>query len=905
MLLLQLFILSLPGANAQGVTRLKPVGQPDTITGGAQDSLALSAPKGDIETTIKYSARDSILFEVGSKIVHLYGDAKINYGEITLEAAYIQINYETATLNATTLPDSTGKEVGTPMFVNGSEKYAAKRIAYNYKTKKGHISEVVTQQGEGYIHGEVVKRNNEEQISVYHARYTTCNLEHPHFYINADRIIAQPGKKVLSGPFNLVIGDIPTPLGFLFGLFPQPKANRASGVLIPTFGESRAQGFYLQNGGYYFAWNDYIGTSLTGDIYSLGGYNIRANNSYIKRYAYSGSLSIDYRYFKNDEADLFGGSRSTSDIRRQLPPSSRSIWFNWAHSPVQKPGRGRLSANVNAGSTIHQRINYNSSANFLAPTFNSNITYQKNIQNTPFSYTAKLSQGQTSSLSGKGIMNFVLPDLNFSMTPISFYEIFSKNTPTGQWYENFTIGYNVTARNEVSNLIPATGSISGGLGGSVEVLGGNRRSDTLDISTKNLAALWKNGRRSANHNFALGLGSFKILKYLNLSPSVTYQETWLDNKFSYTFDPDSQKVRVDTTNFGRVYDYSAGASLSTTIYGTAYIKGKRVEAIRHLIRPSISYSYRPDFGNERYGFYQNTLIGANETTLRPEYALLPRFNSNVPGYGLQSALSFNINNQIEMKVKSKSDSTSNKFEKVSLIDNLSLNGSYNFAADSFQLSQINVNMSTRLFKIINLSFNSTFDPYKIGSRVVTNNGVESILYTRVNEYEFDFSKLKFARLTNANLNISANLNPASRESNQRTPPQTNLPSMQPGMDPLNPLQPRYVDFKIPWTLNLDFTLYYAKALNPNDEDRIDKTLGVDGSLNLTDKWKFTYNASYNFRDNNIANANINIHRDLHCWEMSIGWVPFGFMQGYNVTINARSALLRDLRLTRNRSGFNR
>ncbi|MFD2513790.1 putative LPS assembly protein LptD [Pontibacter locisalis] len=876
LLLLQFALLSPSLVSGQRLSRPTTVPQ-DTATVG-QDSVRLSAPKGDIETTIKYSARDSILFEVGSKVVNLYGDAKINYGTMSLEAAYIQIDYETNTLTATTLPDSTGKEIGTPVFTQGSETYAANRIAYNYKTRKGRISEVVTQQGEGYVHAAVVKKNQDNEFFGLRAQYTTCNLEHPHFYIGTSKMKGIPNDKVMTGPFNLVIGDIPTPLGFLFGLFPTPRQNnRASGVIVPSFGETRAQGFYLSNGGYYFAWNDYIGTRLTGDVYSLGGYKVNMDNTYRKRYAYSGSLGFSYQYFKNDEADVERSRSTTDNLLAALPPTQRTIWINWSHTPIPKPGQGRFSASVNAGSSGHQRLNYNSPSQYLSPTFNSNISYQKNIENTPFSYTAKLSQSQTTS----GVYNFILPDLNFSMTPTSFFEIFTDNLPTGRWYEQFTVGYNLNAQNRVSNLTrPAGDNFQG-----IPVIGARGDIDTIQLD--NFSRLWENGQRSATHNLQVNLGSYKLLRYFNFSPTVSYREAWFDERYTFRFDPDSQKIAVDTTNFGRIYEYNAGASLSTTIYGTAYIKGKRVEAIRHLIRPSISYNYRPDFGRESFGFYQRVQTTSFPIGDQDPFRLLPRF-ANVPGPGLQNQVSFNIQNNLEMKVRSKGDSAKTEFEKIRLIDNLSLTSAYNFAADSLKLSPINMSMNTNLFKIFNVNFTSTFEPYKRDS-----------LGRQIDEYVFDFSKLKLANLTNANFSVGASFNPEARRTQTRTP--SNLPALQPDMDPL---LPQYVDFKIPWTLSFDYTIGYFKNFRPGTADNITQSLGVDGSLNLTDKWKITYFASYDFTSNNIANARLQIYRDLHCWEMSIGWIPYGFAQGYNITINAKSSLLQDLRLTRNRSARN-
>lgn len=872
LLLLQFALFSSPLAFGQRVLR-PAVARQDTPVVASQDTINVGAPKGDIETTIKYSARDSIQFEVDRKVVHLYGDAKIDYGDMKLEAAYIEINYETNTLLATTLTDSTGKEVGTPVFAQGQENYAAKRITYNYKTRKGRIAEVVTQQGEGYIHSEVVKRNEENEFFGLHNKYTTCNLEHPHFYINAGKIKAIPDDKVMSGPFNLVIGDIPTPLGFMFGLFPTPKSKRSSGVIVPSYGEN-TRGFFLNNGGYYFAWNDYIGTKLTGDIYSLGGYNIDLSNDYVKRYAYRGNFRLTYDFLKNDEADI-EASRSTDNIFDDLPPTQRTFWIYWTHNPVTKPGRGSFSASVNAGSQLHQRVNYNGTAQYLSPTFNSYVSYQKTIPNSPFSYTIKASQGQSTQT---GTMNFVLPDLNFSMSQVSISDLLSSQPSTNtNWYDKFTLTYNVRASNTISNIQPARTT------SSFPVLESSP-ADTIDVNFSNLQRLWESGQKSAIHTFGIGLGNYKVLKYLNFSPSVSYSESWVDEKYKFTFNPDSQRVDVDTTGFGRVYQYSAGASLNTTVYGTVYVKGKKVEAIRHLMRPSIGYSYRPDFGDERFGFYQRTLVGTDPSTNLPQYRDLGRFRTGLPSTGLSSSLNFSVANSLEMKVKSENDSTENKFEKVSLIDNLQISSNYNFAADSLKLAPIQLSMYTKLFKMINLNFSSSFTPYQTDS-----------LGRSIDRYIFNAQKLKLARLTNANLNLTASLNPEAFRSSTAEAP-SNLPSLSPDQAPIG--LPQYVDFKIPWTLNLSYTFYYTRGFGAASSSNLTQTIGIDGSLNITDKWKVTYTSTYDISNQNISYANVQIYRDLHCWDMSIGWIPFGQLRGYNLTINARSSLLQDLKLTK-------
>ncbi|WP_125185518.1 putative LPS assembly protein LptD [Botryobacter ruber] len=859
-----------------------PVTTPqDTIPAATTDSVALAAPKGAIATTIKYSATDSIVLEADQKIAHLYGKAQIEYGQIKLEAAYIQINYETNVLSAKPVIDSTGNEVGVPVFTDAGQSFAAKDIAYNFKSKRGRIANVVTQQGEGYIHAEVVKRNEQNEFFGLHARYTTCDLEHPHFFINATKIKAIPDSKVMSGPFNLVIGDIPLPVGFLFGLFPTPKEKRASGVIIPTFGENRARGFFLSGGGYYFALNDYVDAKITGDVYSLGGYKADLSSTYFKRYSYQGGFGFSYDYFKNDEADIERTREAGAGI--PLPPTTRSIWINWRHSPVQKPGRGRFSASVNAGSSLYNRINYVSTARYQAPTLNSSISYQKVIQNTPFSYSTALTFGQQN---GGNVYNFN-PTANLSMTQMSLYELLTNNTPTGRWYEKFTFGYGVNFQNQISNIVNArpnvvTARLPDGRSIQINVAGAADTSRTIPVDFNNIGELWRNGRWSAAHNFSIGLGNYKVLRHFNLTPSLSYAENWSGQRFSYTYNPDANTVSVDTAGFGRTYTYSGGASLSTTIYGTLPIKGNKVEAIRHVMRPTIGYSFSPNYLGDSFNYFQTTQVGVVEGTNQPIIGRLLRY-PNAPQGGLQSAMTFGVTNNVEMKVKSKTDTTGAKaFEKVSLIDNLSASSSYNFAADSFKLANINLNMNTRLFKIINVNFNSTLNPY------------------RVNAEGRPIDSYTFPRVVSAGLSAGLSLTPESFGSSETAAP-TNIPALEHDQ---TPMLPSYVDFKIPWTLSTNFSLYYTR-FSPLVEGQLVKALDMSGSLNLTDKWKIQLSTGYDFTNKNISMGNINIHRDLHCWDMSISWIPFGFARGYNLTINARSSLLQDLKLTRNRSGWNR
>lgn len=848
------------------------IAQPDTLAQN-QDTLRLgAATKGGVETTINYSARDSIRFDVAQKTMYLYGTAKIDYGTTSLAAEQIQINWETSTLYANGVPDSAGKLIGTPFFKDAEQEYEAERIAYNYKSKRGKIYGAVTRQGEGFIHAEEVKKNAENEMFGRNAQYTTCDLKHPHFFINANKMKVEPGKKVVTGPFNLWVGDVPTPLGFLFGLFPTPK-KRGSGVIIPTFGETRERGFYLRNGGYYWAVNDYIGIKFLGDVYSLGGYGVSTQGDYFKRYKYSGGFNFNYSYFPDPELVL--DSTASVGPGRFVRPEARTFQIIWNHNPIPRPGGGRFSANVNASSFSHNKVNSTDLGQYLATNFQSSIRYERSIPNSPFNYSIAASQNQNVQTR---VMNFNLPEISVGTN--SIYPLrFISEVPRGAWYEDFTnqvyFTYRSDIRNQFSNVVGR---------------------DTLQIG-KNLKRILENGQNGARHNFNISLGSYKLLKYLNFSPAVTYNEAWFLERLNYRFENDT--LRIDTLNrFSRFYDYSAGASLSTQIFGIYNFKGRKVQAIRHTVNPSFTYNFSPNFQSPNFGFYQNV-----QTALNGSYELRSRYNGFLfqpPGGMRQSSLGFNLRNSVEMKVKSKTDTVSG-FEKRSLIDNLNISTGYNFAADSLNLSLIQVSLNTNLMNRLNVYLNLTYDPYQINMATGQ----------QINRFQASKGGLRLARFTNATLDLSTDLNPdnwkrAKRESANAYPLGQNP---QPtSFDQANNL-PVYVDFDIKWTLFLGFNASYTNPRYLRPEDRRNnvttKNLTVRGSLNPTENWKIQYTTGYDFQNKDITVTRFDIYRDLHCWEMSIGWTPFGFTQGYYVNINVKSSILRDLKISRNQTYYNR
>jgi hypothetical protein len=846
-----------------------------------QDSI-----KGDITTTIKYSAKDSIVFHVNERVVNMYGDANIDYGDISLKAAKTVINYETSILSAAGALDSAGKATGTPVFNQGAEMYTANNMDYNFKTKKGRISGVVTKQGEGFLHAETVKRNNDESLYGAHARYTTCDLPHPHFYINASKIKAIPGKKIFSGPFNLVFADIPTPLGFLFGYFPTPTKLRStgnSGVIIPTFGEAREQGFYLRNGGYYLALNDNIGISILGDIYSYGSWAAHVQSTYSKRYAFQGNFGLDYsatRYPDNDEPvnPVVGPGR----FQRQEP---RSFFIRWSHSPAARPG-GKFSASVQAGSSFYNRQNLNTTnpSSLLSATFNSSVQYQFANPNSPVTFTASMLHNQNILTKAH---NLTLPEATLSVNRQYPFRLFSPDATGGNFLKDIALGYTLTARNQITNQVQSN-TLPG-----VNLIGGERQDTALSINGNNLPMIWRNKQLGMQHSFPISMNSIRVLKHFSLSPSVYYNATSYFRELKYTFVESANAVRIDTVNkFSWASTYGGGASLSTRIYGTAnFGKDKRLQALRHQITPSISYNYTPDLQNQYDERVQLSTI-VNSTTGMVPYQYLSRYNGflfGTPSSGKQSAMYISIQNNVEAKLKAKSDTASTS-EKINLIDNFSLTTGINFAADSFKVQPINAQFRTVLFKRLNIFTSANLDPYQ-----VNNSG------RRVDEYLISQNSFRFARLTNANLNMDIDLNPdvMRKKQDEKAAPSTNRPSLESDVK----LQEQYVDFTIPWTFRINYTAsYFAQA---NGQAQTTQSLGFDGSLSLTEKWKVTYNSGYDFNNKALTYTSLNIHRDLHCWEMSIGWIPFGQYQSYNININARSSILRDLKLTRNRSWQNR
>ncbi|KAA9338359.1 LPS-assembly protein LptD [Hymenobacter busanensis] len=885
--------------------------RPDTsvAVSGTPDSLrvGVGGAKGDIETTVKYRAKDSIRFEVQKRVADLYNDATINYGDMNLDAARITVDYSQNLITAEGKVDTTGKVRGRPLFKNGAETYQAGRIVYNIKTKRGRITDAVTQQGEGYVHAQVVKKNEFNEIYGRNGQYTTCNLEHPHFYINASKMKVIPGQKVISGPFNMVIGDIPTPLGFLFGYFPTPGKSRASGIIIPTFGQAADRGFFLRNGGFYWATNEYIGVRLTGDIYSgagnaFGGYNATAEMTYRKRYRFDGRFSFSYAQRPAQPLQPSTSVDTDPNTLRTFKP--KSIWLNWSHTPVSRPGGGRFSASVQTGSDVYNKQNSLDVRNYLTPSFNSTISYSKQLRNLPVNYSLAANQTLNTQT---GTISATLPSATVGVARQYFYDLLGL-TSQGRWYEQFAVAYTFTGLNQVSNTEPSR-TISGGL----PLIGGTNATRVIPIKAENIRALLRNNQLSLEHRFDVALGSYPLFRHFTFSPSINYGESWYFKKLDYKYVEAARAIRIDTLRgFNRVYTTSGSVSMQTNLYGTVVRKGTRkIQAIRHRLSPSATYTYAPDFSRNTNLYDLNVLPETlvDPSTGRPyltrSFSRFQGFGGNVPSGTQVSQISFALQNQVEMKVRNAKDTTGNEpFKKVSLLDGLDFSTGYNFALDSLKLQPLQAQMRTQVSQKLNLIVTSTFGFYQ-----------RDTLGRDINRYLFDQASPRLARLNNATVGLTYQF-----DSNQRpnrpgqTPP--NQPRLAPNNNPQlgdpNQIDPYadYVDFDIPWTLNASANAFYQNPApvprgQPLPRAWSAVSLNLSGQLKLTDKMRIGYSTGYDFISKQVSFTSLDFFRDLHCWQISGQWWPFGQRQGFNVTIGAKSALLQDLKLNRNRTFLNR
>lgn len=858
---------------------------PDTtnLAENVPDSLQAEVDEadtvGDIETTIKYDAKDSLQFDYATKTVKLYGQAVVTYGEIKLEAAEIVLNWATNTVSAKGRLDTADQWVGQPVFTEGSQVYETKEMSYNFNTKKAVISGVVTQQGEAFMHAGKIKKDEEDVIYGTKMIYTTCNLPEPHFHIQAEKFKKLSGGATMVGPFHLRVNDIPTPVGFLFGMFPDKK-ERASGIVPPRYGEERRRGFFLRDGGYYFSISDYIDLSVLGEIYSKGSVGLNIASTYKKRYAYDGNFNL--RYNRQKLGELGEESAPQTDI-----------WLTWNHSPVQR-GNSRFSASISAGTSSYNSNNptYDFDRN-IRQEFNSTLSFNKIFKGTPFSLGTSLRFNQNVAT---GVATLTFPAINLNMNRIYPFE----NLPgkSNAWYKKIFIQQDFNYSRKMSNRV---------FDEDGNAVRNEQGEDSLYSFFDDFGIIWRNAQTQQSEAQPLSFDfpistTFSLFKYFTLSPQIQLAPQLYFKSLDYQFNDSTQQFdEVEKSGLFTAFTTSFSANLNTNIYGFYNPPGEKIMRMRHLITPEIRFSYTPDLSKQFYGFTKEVTNPVTNQEL-----FLPRFQGR-RFRGASGRLGFGIENNIEMKVKDEKDTTGSKEgKKIPLIEQFTISGDYDILADSFQLSDISIRARTRMFKNkVSINASARLDPYTY----VLNRPIEQredgrliVDQRRISRFAWETGN-GFGQISNANIAINANLNPAVGDKQASVDRSQLTEEEEEQLDYVEANPDLYVDFNIPWNLSLNYSFRYTKQ--GFRESDIIQSVRFNGDLNLTEKWKLTFSSGYEFETNEFVQTRINITRDLHCWRMQFSWVPFGRFQSYSLSIHAVSSLLQDLKIDKQRSWWDR
>ena len=829
------------------------------------DSIALDTiePKESIEDIIVHVAKDYTIQNAKNQTVTLYNEANISYTDIDLKAGIIIIDYKKNTLFAKGIIDSLGYNQ-LPIFKQGGQESEQDSIIYNFKSKRALIYGLKTKQGEMFTYGKKTKRVNDSTIYVRNIRFTTSEKKIPDYYIATNKAKLVPGKKIIVGSSNLVLADIPTPIFLPFAYFPIGETS-VSGFLIPAFDTgSSSRGIGIQNGGYYFAISDYMDLTVLGDAYSNGSWGMRLSSNYRKRYRFSGSFNFN---FENN----INGIRGFDDYSK-----SNNFNIRWSHSQDSKASpNSRFTASVNLGSSKFFRESQNqfNISQTQTNTLNSSINYSKTFVGTPFNMNVTASHQQNTNTEK---ITMTLPSLTLNMNRI--YPFAGKGgvqkTPIQKMGFNYTLqGQYLINTNDDDFFKPK---------------------------------MFETARSGAQHRTGTNT-NIKAFKYFTLSPSVNYEETWQFDYIQKNYDIENNVVVTDTLRGFKSYrEYNAGVSLSTNVYGTFNFKKGRLKKIRHTFRPSISYSYRPDFKDK---YLKKVQQSADATDLL-DYTVFDQGIYGAPSSGLSNAIGISLNNVLEAKVAPKDPDSDEEDEKITLLNNLNFNSSYNIAGDSLRWSPVSFSAGTRLFKDkLAINLNGSLDPYK----VVSQNG----RITRINQFNPNILRLTNANLT-ANYSISSTDfdKSAKKESNNNSGngAQNGTDILGANIDPTNRLGQNSINTSnrnnknkettlykadIPWSINLAYsTNYRNNGIDPGE-------IGVhsimfSGNVELSPKWKMGYSSGYDIKGGAFTFSRFNFTRDLDSWQFNFNWVPFGTNSSYTFFIGVKSSVLSDLKWDKNK-----
>ena len=820
-------------------------------------------PKETLKDIIIHDAKDYTIQNAKDKTLTLYNEAVLIYGEIDLKAGIIIVDYNKETLFAKGIIDSTGY-TQRPLFKQGNEETEQDSLIYNFKSKRALIYGLKTKQGEMFTYGEKTKRVNDSTIYVRKIRFTTSDKEdNPDYYITTNKAKLVPGKKIIVGTSNLVIADIPTPLFLPFAYFPLGEKS-ISGFLIPAFDTgSSNRGIGFQNGGYYFAINDYVDLAVRGDAYSNGSWGLRGLSNYNVRYKYSGGFNLSFE-------NIVQGIRGFSTYNK-----SSNFNVRWNHSQDTKASpNSRFAASVNLGSSKYFRESLNefNSSQFLTNTFNSSVSYSKRFVGTPFNLSVSATHSQNTNNQS---INMTLPSLNLTMSKIFPFE-----------------GKGGVKKNPIQKM-----------GFDYTMQGEYRINTTEDefLSSK----MFKTAKSGMKHRTGTST-NIKAFRYFTLSPSVSYQETWNFNYLKKTYSENDNEVITDTiSGFKSFREYNTGISLSTNIYGSFQFNKGRLKAIRHTIRPSISYNYTPDFAKKYQEKVQQSEDPFDLLTYTP-------FDNNVgiygaPNSGLSNSIGISLNNVVEAKVANKDPDSDEEDKKITILNNLNFSTAYNIAADSLKWSNVNISAGTRLFNDkMALNLNASLDPYQVNDLGISIDKFNRNLFRieRANlTANYSLSSADFSKDNKDDQNsksgngaqdtpdvLGGNINPTNRFA------QTGANRNN---DKKKDVETKLYNADIPWNLNLAYSATYANnGREPGDVQT--HSVMFSGNLELSPKFKVGYSSGYDLKDGAFTFSRFNFSRDLDSWQYNFSWVPFGNISSYTFFIGVKSSILQDLKWDKNR-----
>jgi len=813
--------------------------------------LGIRISKDALPATVTTTAKDSALLDMKESMFYLYGDAKATYQDVSVQSGVLMFNQKNNVLSAVPILDTGGKKISVQEFKQGEEAFTYDTLKYNFKSKRAIVRNAHSKYGDGFVISEQVKRNPDESIYGYKSIYTTCNLDHPHFGIRASKIKVIPGRVIAAGPANLEIMDIPTPLFLPFGMFPIKQGQR-SGFILPTYNISDALGVGLQRGGYYFAVSDHLGVISQFDLYSKGSWAAFITGQYATRYRYSGSVSLEYSYQKIGEDYEINPNSQLSN--------SKDFKFSWTHQvdPKAHPGTS-FSASVNFGTRSFNLRNSMNITNSLNNQYSSSISYGKTWIGKPYSLTVGLRHSQSTE---GGAMSITLPEINFNLGQFSpFQRKLVNGIP--RWYEKITVTYSVSAINQLNTY------------------------DSL-FSLRNIAF---NDMTNAIKHTASVQATYNLFRYFNWNVSVPYNEYWNTRQLFLNYNQTTKRNdSLTRTGFFATRDFSVNTSISTRIYGMALFKKGKIAGLRHVINPSLGFSYQPGFAHSPFGYMYETIDYTGRSVYASPYSTAP-YGGPTNGEN-NGSVNFSVGNTLQMKVRSKDSTGKAATSNVSLIDGFNINASYNLFADSFNMSNINMNFRTSILKVFNLQASAVFDPYRYNDQGV-----------RTPEYLVNTGG-GLAALRGANVGLGMSFQGEKKNEKEQEE------AMAKNDDVKRLLQKGgyddYYDFNIPWNLSVDASLGVQRRTRANAPDTTVFTpnLTFRGGFNLTERWKVDVNSGLQFigfKKVDIALTQFTISRDLHCWQMSLSLIPFGYLRSFNFTLQVKSSVLQDLKLTRRKN----